>query len=99
MTAISIICRFPNYFKSSASWVAGESPTDLSGRNHSFDVGENKIVICHLFEEVRDGKLVIAITHFVLMTSIIARVIDSSQVFTTYFRTTVIFTSDGYCFE
>jgi hypothetical protein len=59
-----IIRCFSKYFKSRSSCVAGESPVDSSSCNHSFDVGKDEIVICHLFEEVREGKLVIAVPYF-----------------------------------
>src|SRR5437762_5367320 len=54
----------PTIFVSSASRVACKSSLDSASCNHALDVGENQIVIRHLFKKVWDCELVVAIQHF-----------------------------------
>src|SRR2546429_674993 len=60
----ALISGGSNDFVPSTTRIARESAVNSSGCDHPFDVGKYKIIVCHLFKEVREGELVVAIQHF-----------------------------------
>lgn len=60
----SFISGLADYFVSNSSWIACESSTDSACVNYFFDIREKQGVVRHLFKEMWNSKLVLAISHF-----------------------------------
>lgn len=60
-------------FVASASRIACESSSDSPSRDHAFDIFEDKVVVCHLFKEVWNCKLVFT------FSQLLSDDIDNSQ--------------------
>ena len=68
---LSFVDRGPDDFVTSTSWVACESAANAAGRNYSFDINKQQIVVRHLFKKVGNRELIFAIRTFSRMTSMI----------------------------
>ena len=56
-----MVCCLSDNFITSAARITCKSTPNSTGCNYLLDVREHKIVIRHLFKEVRNCKLVVAI--------------------------------------